>query len=74
MINSTIEENRATDEDSKKLTEMKIAINQLEAQVEAMTPQHPDKADILTKATIDIAGLHERVGSMKRKMLKKDYY
>jgi hypothetical protein len=23
---------------------------------------------------IDIAGLHERVGSMKRKMLKKDYY
>lgn len=74
VINSTIEENRATDEDSKKLTEMKIAINQLEAQVEAMTPQYPDKADMLTKATIDIAGLHERVGSMKRKMLKKDYY
>ena len=74
VINSTIEENRATDEDSKKLTEMKIAINQLESQVEAMTTQHPEKADILTKAIIDIAGLHERVGSMKRKMLKKDYY
>ena len=74
VINSTIEENRATDEDSKKLTEMKIAINQLEAQVESMSEQHPEKSAMLTKAIMDISTLHDRVGSMKRKMLKKDYY
>jgi len=74
VIKATIDENRGTPEDSKKLTEMKFALNKLEAQVESMSAQYPNKSDILTKATIDIAGLHERVGQMKRELLKKAYY
>jgi type II secretory pathway component GspD/PulD (secretin) len=74
IIQTTIDENRATEVESKKLTEMKIALNQLEAQVEAMAPQHPDKANIFTQATIDMAQLHSRVGKMKRAVLKKAYY
>lgn len=74
VIQTTIDENRATQEDSKKLTEMKIALNQLETQVETMASQYPDKGDILTKATVDIATLHDRVGKMKRLVLKKSYY
>ena len=74
IIQSTITENRATDEDSKKMTEMKIALNRLEDQVEVMSGQYPDKSAILTKATMDIAALHERVSSMKRQFLKKSYY
>lgn len=74
VIQTTIDENRATPEDSKKLTEMKIALNQLEAQVESMASQYPDKANVLAKATVDVAALHERVGTMKRQVLKKSYY
>ena len=74
VIQATIDENRATETDSKKLTEMKIALNQLEAQVEAMAPQYPDKANTFTQATLDIAELHSRVGKMKRLVLKKSYY
>lgn len=74
IINNTIEENRATDEDSKKLTEMKIALNKLEAQIQTLSAQYPEKADILNKAFIDVKGLHERVSQMKRKLLKKSYY
>jgi hypothetical protein len=74
VIQTTIDENRATETESKKLTEMKFALNQLEAQVEAMAPQHPDKANIFTQATIDISALHSRVGKMKQQVLKKAYY
>ena len=74
LINVTIEENRATPEDSKKLTEMKIALNKLEAQIEALSNQYPDKAESLGQAAVDVAALHDRVSKMKRLMLKKDYY
>lgn len=74
VIQNTISENRATEEDSKKLTEMKIALNQLESQVEAMAGLHPDKSAVLTQASVDIAALHERVGSMKIQVLKKKFY
>lgn len=73
-INTTIDENRAGDEDSAKITDMRKALNKLEEQVAVLGPQHPDKADILTKATIDIQGLKERLGKMKMAMLKKAYY
>lgn len=74
VIQATIDENRATETESKKLTEMKIALNQLEAQVDAMAPQHPAQANIFTQATIDISALHSRVGKMKQQVLKKAYY
>jgi hypothetical protein len=74
VIQTTIDENRATETESKKLTEMKIALNQLEAQVEAMAQQHPAQANVFTQATIDISELHSRVGKMKRQVLKKSYY
>jgi hypothetical protein len=73
-IQVTIDENRATDVDSKKLTDMKVALNKLDDQVATLTAQHPESAGVLTQATIDLAGLHERVGKMKRLILKKDYY
>jgi type II secretory pathway component GspD/PulD (secretin) len=73
-INTTIEENRAVDEDSAKITDMRKALNKLEEQITVLGPQQPDKADILTKATIDIQGLKERLGKMKMAMLKKAYY
>lgn len=74
VINATIEENRATDEDSKKLTEMKIALNKLEGQIESLSAQYPDKAEMLGQCAVDVADMHDRVGKMKRTILKKEYY
>ncbi len=73
-IQATINEARSTDDDSRKLTEMKLALNQLEKQVEAFATQYPDKSAMLLKATTDIAALHDRVGKMKATILKKSFY
>ncbi len=73
-IQTTIDESRQTEADSRKITDMRMALNKLEQQAEAMSAQHPEKADILTRATIDIQGLKERLGRMKMEMLKKAYY
>ena len=73
-IQATIKEGRQGDNDSRKLTDMKMALNKLDDQVTALSTEHPENADVLTKASIDLAGLHERVSKMKREILKKDYY
>ncbi|MDB6140001.1 MAG: hypothetical protein JWO94_3073 [Verrucomicrobiaceae bacterium] len=73
-IQATIDEARITDQDSHKLTEMKLALNQLEGQVEAFATQYPAKSAMLLKATTDIAVLHDRVGKMKWELRKKAFY
>lgn len=73
-IQATIDEARITDQESKKLTEMKLALNQLESQVEAFATQYPAKSAVLLKATTDIAVLHDRVGKMKWEIRKKAFY
>ncbi len=74
LIQATINEARITDQESKKLTEMKMALNQLEAQVEGFSTQYPAKSAMLLKATTDISVLHDRVGKMKWQIKKKAFY
>jgi hypothetical protein len=73
-IQATISEARITDEESHKVTEMKMALNQLEGQVETFATQYPAKSAMLLKATTDIAALHERVSKMKWTIRKKAFY
>ena len=73
-IQTTIDEARITDQESRKLTEMKLALNQLEAQVEKFATQYPAKSAMLLKATTDIATLHDHVGKMKWELRKKAFY
>ena len=70
-IEVTIKEARITDQESRKVTEMKLALNQLEAQVEAFATQYPAKSAMLLKATTDISVLHDRVGRMKWQLRKE---
>ncbi|MDB6073493.1 MAG: hypothetical protein JWO89_1133, partial [Verrucomicrobiaceae bacterium] len=74
IIQATINEARITEQESKKLTEMKMALNQLEAQVEGFSAQYPARSAMLLKATTDISVLHDRVGKMKWEIRKKAFY
>jgi type II secretory pathway component GspD/PulD (secretin) len=74
LIQQIIKESRSTPAESKKLTEMKIALNKLDEQVATMSVAHPEKADILTQAQIDLNALHQRVSAMKMQVMKKEYY
>lgn len=69
-IEATIKEARVTEQESRKVTEMKLALNQLEAQVENFATQYPAKSAMLLKATSDISVLHDRVGRMKWQIRK----
>ena len=73
-IQTTISEARTTEEDSRKLTEMKLALNQLETQVQNFATQYPAKSAMLLKATMDIDNMHDRVGKMKWEIRKKSFY
>lgn len=74
VIQNTIDESRQTHEDSQKLTDMKKALNTLEAQIEQMSVQYPDKAPVLSEHLIKISEMHGWVSQMKVQMLKKAYY
>ena len=73
-IQAAISEARITDDDSRKVTEMKMALNALEKQVENFATQYPEKSAMLLKATTDISTLHERVSKMKWDIRKKAFY
>ncbi len=72
-IQATINEGRESDQESRKITEMKLALNRLEKQVEAFSTQFPAKSAMLLKATTDIGVLHDRVAVMKKNLLKKSF-
>ena len=73
-IQAAISEARISDEDSRKLTEMKLALNQLEVQVQNFATKYPEKSAMLLKAVTDIDALHERVSKMKWTIRKKAFY
>jgi Flp pilus assembly secretin CpaC len=73
-IETTINEARGTDADSRKLTDMKLALNQLDSQIEGWLVSDPSRANELTERSAQVQAMHDRVGSLKRLLLKKSYY
>jgi type II secretory pathway component GspD/PulD (secretin) len=74
IIDTTIKEGRSTEAESKKLTEMKLALNQLDSQIENYLTQYPDSATELVDRSTQVQALHDRVKTLKSTVLKKSYY
>ncbi len=73
-ITAVISEGRADEDDSQKLTDMRVALNHLEAQCDTLSSQYPDSWKTINKAKYDLGKLKDRVGSLKRTIIKNGYY
>jgi type II secretory pathway component GspD/PulD (secretin) len=73
-IEATMNEARATQAESVKLTEMKKALNHLDTEIQGYMTQYPDQTNQLTDRAGQVAGMHDRVSTLKANYLKKSYY
>jgi type II secretory pathway component GspD/PulD (secretin) len=74
VIEGIVSEGRATEEESKKLTDMKIALNHLVAQCDVLSKSEPQSWNTINKAKFDLGKLCDRVSGQKRTIIKNGYY
>jgi len=70
----TIDEGRATPEESKKLTELKAAVSHLRGEVSRLMISNPDRMAELSMADQDLRAVSSQIGEMQRKTFARKYF
>jgi hypothetical protein len=70
----TINEGRATPEESKKLTELRAAVSHLREEVSRLMISNPDRMAELSMADQDLKAVSSQIGEMQRKTFARKYF
>ncbi len=74
ILHHTIYEGRITPDESRKVKELKIAVEQLDAQCEVLKQQYPDQGALIYTNQQQLKGLLDRNQQMARLLFSKKYF
>ena len=73
IIEQTVQESRATDEDTKKLRELGTAIDHLRGQLEAIQLSEPNRAEEMRRYDYQLQQIKQRMTGVRYDMFKRKY-
>lgn len=73
ILEQTLNESRATDEDTKKLTELGTAIDHLRGQIESIKLSEPHRAEEMTRYDFQLKEIKTKMVSLRYQMFKRKY-
>jgi Flp pilus assembly secretin CpaC len=73
ILEQTLNESRATDEDTKKLTELGTAIDHLRGQIESIKLSEPHRAEEMSRYDFQLKEIKTKMVSLRYQMFKRKY-
>jgi hypothetical protein len=73
VIEQTVNESRATDEDTKKLKELSTAIDHLRGQIEAIQLNEPHRAEEMSRWDYPLKEIKTKMVGLRYQMFKRKY-
>jgi hypothetical protein len=73
VIEQTVQESRATDEDAKKLRELGTAIDHLRTQLESIQLSEPHRAEEMRRYDYQLEQIKQRMTGVRYDMFKRKY-
>jgi Flp pilus assembly secretin CpaC len=73
ILEQILNESRATDEDTKKLTELGTAIDHLRGQIESIKLSEPHRAEEMTRYDFQLKEIKTKMVSLRYQMFKRKY-
>lgn len=73
ILEQVLNESRATDEDTKKLTELGTAIDHLRGQIEAIKLNEPHRAEEMNRYDFQLKEIKTKMVSLRYQMFKRKY-
>ncbi|WP_166647403.1 type II secretion system protein GspD [Prosthecobacter fusiformis] len=74
ILHHTIYEGRITPDETRKVKELKIAVEQLDAQCEILKVQYPAQLSLINSHQLQLKGLLDRNQQMARLLFSKKYF
>jgi Bacterial type II and III secretion system protein len=73
VLEQVVNESRATDEDSKKLTELGSAVDHLRGQIESIKLGEPHRAEEMSRYDYQLKEIKTKMGTLRYEMFKRKY-